>query len=199
MESNITPRRRIVPPGVLAFLDTCCIVGAFAFAINSSVPFTDPLLPPILANLPYLLVVILVWYSAALERNLWGNRNRQEMVHYLTTVTKAVGDACVFCVFVMVLFTRGGLDHKFLVTFCMATLLLLLLFRFVLRLLIHELRRMGYNQQRAIIVGANERTVHLIDVIRSQSGLGYNLAGILDNDPDRAEMTGASGAPFLGC
>jgi len=198
LEILTRPTKRIVPPGVLTFLDTCCIVGAFAFAINSSVPLTDPLMPQILANLPYLFVVILVWYSAALERNLWSVRNRQDVVHYLSTVTKAVGDACVFCVFVMVLFTRGGLDHKFLVMFCLSTLILLLVFRFILRLLIHEMRRLGYNQQRTVIVGANERTCHLIEVIQGHVGLGYNLLGILDNDPGRSDETDDSGVPFLG-
>lgn len=118
---------------------------------------TERLTPSILENLPYLVVVILVWYSAAVERNLWSVRNRQDVVHYLTAVSKAVGDACVFCVFVMVLFTRGKLDHAFLVVFCLFTLVFLLVFRFGLRLAIHELRNLGYNQQRAIIVGANER------------------------------------------
>lgn len=192
------PRKRIVPPPVLAFLDTCCIVGAFALAINLSVPLTEHLTGPVLENLPYLFVVILVWYSAALERNLWGVRNRQDVVHYLTTVTKAVGDACVFCVFVMVLFTRGQLDRWFLVLFCVATLVLLLLFRFVLRLAIHYFRNLGYNRQRTVIVGSNERTRHLIEVIRDHAGMGYELLGVLDNDLERADFTDDAGVPFLG-
>src|SRR5690606_32726950 len=150
-------------PWILVILDTCCIVGAFAMGINWSTPMTEPLTPAIVGNLPYLLVVTLVWYSAALERNLWNIRNRQDVVPYLTTVTKAVGDACVFCVFVMVLFTRGVLDHTFLVVFCLCTLAFLLLFRFMLRLGIHQFRKMGYNTQRVVVVGANDRTRQLVD------------------------------------
>lgn len=205
MEISNKPRKRIVPPAVLVFLDTCCIVGAFALAIHWSTPMTKPLMPPILQNLPYLIVVILVWYSAAVERNLWGVRNRQDVVHYLTTVTKAVGDACVFCVFVMVLFTRSdaensreGLDHTFLVVFCLFTLVFLLVFRFGLRLAIHELRNLGYNQQRAVIVGANERCRHLIEVLQENSGLGYAIIGVLDKELDRAGLLEGTGIPFLG-
>jgi exopolysaccharide biosynthesis polyprenyl glycosylphosphotransferase len=213
MEISSKPRKRIVPPAALAFLDTCCIVGAFALAIHWSTPMTEPLTPSILANLPYLVVVILVWYSAAVERNLWSVRNRQDVVHYLTAVTKAVGDACVFCVFVMVLFTRSGventrnglengqvgLDHAFLVVFCLFTLVFLLVFRFGLRLAIHELRSLGYNQQRAVIVGANERCRHLIEVLQENSGLGYAIVGVLDKELDRAELLDGTGVPFLGC
>lgn len=193
------PRKRIVPPGILALLDTCCILGAFALAIDRSTPMTEPLGPAILGNLPYLFVVILVWYGAAIERGLWGVRNRQDVVHYLTTVGKAVGDACVFCVFVMVLLTRGdGLDHKFLVLFCLFTLLFLLLFRFGVRLAIHQLRSLGYNQQRTLVVGANERSRHLIDVLREHSGLGYVVQGVVDNDANRSSLIDGSGVPFLG-
>lgn len=212
METTNKPRKRVAPPAVLAVLDTCCIVGAFALAINTSTPYVDPILPAVLSNLPYLFVVILVWYSAALERNLWSVRNRQDVIHYLTTVTKAVGDACVFCVFIMVLFTRGqadsgavvepavapGLNQTFLVVFCVATLVILLLFRFLFRLFIHGLRNLGYNQQRIAIVGANARTRHLIEVLRTHAGLGYTLQGILDDDPEREILAEESEIPFLG-
>lgn len=211
MEISSKPRKRIVPPAVLVFLDTCCIVGAFALAIHWSTELTEPLTPSMVKNLPYLIVVILVWYSAAVERNLWGVRNRQDVVHYLTAVTKAVGDACVFCVFVMVLFTgqddvaktpatesQNGLNHEFLVVFCLATLVFLLLFRFGLRLAIHELRNLGYNQQRAVIVGANERCRHLIEVLQENSGLGYAIVGVLDKELERAELLEGMGVPFLG-
>lgn len=198
MEISSKPRKRIVPPGVLAFLDTCCIIGAFAVAIHWSTPMIDPLMPSAIKNLPYLAVVILVWSSAAVERNLWSVRSRQDVVHYLTAVTKAVGDACVFCVFVMVLFTTGRLDHIFLMVFCIFTLLFLLLFRFGLRLAIHEMRNLGYNQQRTVIVGANERCRHLIEVLQEHTGLGYLIQGVLDNDPGRAGLLDGSGIPYLG-
>lgn len=198
MEISSKPRQRIVPPAVLVLLDTCCIAGAFALAIHWSTPMTEHLTPSILKNLPYLIVVLLVWYSAAVERNLWSVRNRQDVVHYLTAVTKAVGDACVFCVFVMVLFTRGGLDHRFLVVFCLCTLVFLLLFRFGLRLAIHELRNLGYNKQRAVIVGCNERCRHLIETLQEHTGLGYMILGALDSEADRAAQLEGSGVTFLG-
>ncbi|MCF6285559.1 MAG: hypothetical protein L3K26_10265, partial [Candidatus Hydrogenedentes bacterium] len=146
--------KKWVMPSVLALLDTACIVGAYTTAIHWSIPLTDFILPDFKANFPYLIVVVLVWYGAALERHLWSPTRRQDVIHYLSAVTKAVGNACVFCVFVMVLFTRskvdggmppeepgafdlfvhGGLDHKFLVIFCGATLVYLLVFRLIVRL-----------------------------------------------------------------
>ncbi len=192
------PRKRVVPPSVLAFLDTCCIVAAYATAIHWSTPLTEPLLPNFGANLLYLLVVVLVWYGAAVERHLWSPTRRQDVVHYLAAVTKAVGDASVFCVFVMVLFTRGGLNHTFLVVFCAGTLVYLLVFRLILRVAIRELRNMGVNNHRVVIVGANERTSHLIDVLQLQGGLGYNIDGILDNDPERGAATERPEVPYQG-
>ena len=187
-----------MPPSVLAFFDTCCIAGAFATAINMSTPLTDPLLPNVLTNLPYLLVVTLVWYGAALERHLWSASRRQDVVHYLATVTKAVGDACVFCVFVMVLFTRGGLDHTFLVVFCAATLVYLLLFRLATRLVIREIRNLGFNRNRVIIIGANDRSVHLIEVLQQHASQGYLLDGVLDNEPERGAIVADTGVAYQG-
>jgi exopolysaccharide biosynthesis polyprenyl glycosylphosphotransferase len=192
------PRKRVVPPSVLAFLDTGCIIGAYATAIHWSTPLTDPILPSVQANIPYLIVVVLVWYGAALERHLWSPTRRQDVIHYLSAVTKAVGNACVFCVFVMVLFTRGGLDHTFLVVFCVATLIYLLAFRLVLRLSIRELRNLGINNHRVMLVGANDRTVHLIEALQMQVGLGYTLEGVLDNDAERGGLVEAAGVPYQG-
>jgi exopolysaccharide biosynthesis polyprenyl glycosylphosphotransferase len=192
------PRKRVVPPGVLALLDTCCIVGAFATAINWSTPLTDPVLPNVKANLLYLFVVVLVWSGAALERQLWSPTRRQDVVHYLATVTKAVGDACVFCVFVMVLFSRGSLDHQFLVVFCTSTLIYLLGFRLALRVAIRELRNVGVNRHQVVIVGANERTAHLLDVLQMHGGLGYDIAGVLDDDTARGSLAEEMGVPYLG-
>lgn len=206
--SESKPRKRVVPPFVLAILDTGCIVGAFVTAIHWSTELYKPLLPEVRTNLLYLFVVILVWFAAAFERHLWSPTRRQDVIHYLATVTKAVGDACVFCVFVMVLFTRsgvtddgqkfGGLDHMFLVVFCATTLIYLLTFRLSLRLIVRELRNLGVNSHRVLIVGANERTVHLIQVLKTQSGLGYTLEGVLDDEPGRCDETDATGVPYQG-
>jgi len=78
------------------------------------------------------------------------------------------------------------------------TLVFLLLFRLVLRLGQYQLRNFGMNRLRTVVVGANERTRHLLEVIQGHSGLGHELLGVLDNDACRAEIAEDSGVPFLG-
>src|SRR5690606_28520614 len=71
-------------------------------------------------------------------------------------------------------------------------------FRFGLRIVIHEFRNLGYNQQLTVIVGINERTRHLIEVIQEHAGLGYEILGALDNDAERASHIDGAGVSYLG-
>jgi exopolysaccharide biosynthesis polyprenyl glycosylphosphotransferase len=60
------------------------------------------------------------------------------------------------------------------------------------------LRNLGYNKQRVVLVGANERCRHLIENLQEYSGLGYSIRGVLDQEPERAALLEGAGVPFLG-
>jgi exopolysaccharide biosynthesis polyprenyl glycosylphosphotransferase len=186
---------RILPLTVQAFLDACCIVLAYCVAIWLTSPSAS-VVPYSLTNyLPYLLIFVLVWSGSAIDRRLWTTRPAEGLESYLVAVTKAVCDALVICVFIMVLFTPEGLPRDFLVSFCFGTLLVLLAFRFSVRVLFTQIHRVGYDLRRVVIVGANPRTSQLISTLQSHPGLGCTVEGLLDDVPERAQSLNT---PYLG-
>ena len=114
-------RNRMALTFLLAVVDGCCVLLAYAFAVYVAMPMGMAFGKSLVQHVPYMLIFIVVWYSAALDQRLWGSRRGEGMMAYLFAVTKAVGDATIFCVFVMAMFRRQGIEREFLVTFCLAT------------------------------------------------------------------------------
>ncbi len=191
-------QKKILLVRILALLDFTFIALCFIIAIYWTVPADASYFHHFWANIPYLLIFGLVWFSAAIERRLWSLRWADGLMSYLTAITKAIGDATIFSVVFMALFTRTGLEHNFLVTYCLLNFVVLLSFRMCIRYLLHQMRRVGYFTRNAIIVGANPRTAHLLEVLNNDSSLGYNVLGIIESDAERLKEFGSSETRYLG-
>ena len=185
-------------PLVLGTLDVLCILGAYCLTIEHATPLTDAYSKGFINNAPYLLIFSLIWFGAAFELHLWRPNQIQSLANYLTAVTKAAGDAAVFCVLVMVLLARPVSEKEFLFYYCLGTLLTLLSLRIALQMILRQVRSAGYNLKRTIIVGANERTAHLIAVLSHQGPLSSQVEGILDDEPDRMNVLEEYGLSHLG-
>ena len=185
-------------PLILGTLDVFCILGAYCATIELETPLTDTFLKGIISNLPYLIIFTLIWFGAAFERRLWRPNQIEGLVTYLTTVTKAAGDAAVFCVLVMVLLMRPIADREFLFYYCFGTLFTLLAMRVALQMILRQIRSAGFNLKRTAIVGANDRTAHLISVLSHHGPLSRHVEGILDDDPERLKVLEKFGLPHLG-
>lgn len=182
----------------LAAGDALCVVAAYFAAVVFTAPDPEVVRLRLLNFLPYLAIVSLVGVLSAIDRRLWQINQDMGVVPHLTSVTKAVGDATVCCVFAIVLFTPEGIDRRFLVYFCFGTLVALMTFRSLVHFVLWYVRDFGIGLKNAVIVGANERTAHLVDVLRSRPGLGHRLVGILDDDAARAKLFEDRDIPYLG-
>jgi len=90
------------------------------------------------------------------------------------------------------------LPREFLLNFSVAMLVCLVFFRMALRVVIAAMRHRGLNHCRVILVGANDRTAHLFDVLARSRDHGYEVIGIIETDAERmAEMEGRDVA-YLG-
>lgn len=191
-------RIRGVSQYFLAVLDVTCIVMSYVFAIHYAAELDVSVPYDAINFLPYLLIVIVVWFASAIERRLWSTRVQQDFVSYLIAVTKAMGTATIICVFGTALFTPEGLNRDFLVAFCFTSLVLLLVTRSGVLGLLGVMRRMGTNLRRCVIVGANDRTKALIQSLREHEYFGFAIVGVLDDDPDREGELAESGIRYLG-
>lgn len=192
-----------VAPGARTFvgaavLDALCMLCAYLVAVLLTEPSVSVLGLSLVIYLPYLLIFVLVWFSAAIDRQLWTSRPAGLLTEYLIAVTKAVGDAVIICIFIMVVLTPEGIPRNFLVAFCFTTLLFLLLLRSLMRFLFAQLRRAGYGVRRVVVIGANQRTAGLIKAVRARKGHGYKIKGVLDDAAERAEVLKSLDIAYLG-
>ncbi len=187
-------RRKIYALGV-AVSDFACILAAYLVAVYQTHSALETLGGAAAIRCPYLIIFLILWFTAAVDQRLFGPRRNEDATSYLVTVTKTVANATVVSVFVMALFTESGVQRDFLVLFCLLTLGFMLALRATTRLLFWVLPRGG--AARVLIVGANNRTQHLLRVLE-KSPRRYDLAGFLEDDPGRAQAFATADLPHLG-
>lgn len=70
-------------------------------------------------------------------------------------------------------------------------------FRLGLGLSLWNLRRRGFNARRILIIGSNERTQKLVDILHANEQYGYHIEGFLEIEPERRELLEARGVPLI--
>lgn len=189
-------------------LDLSCITGVFVFTVwcfASPEEFTTLLN----SHKVYYLTLVLVWFLVATDQRLFLSRRSEAMVALLFSVVKAYFSAFLFTVFIVVLFMDSKinnrfhlmdtkLDREFLFSFGILVLGFLLLFRLGLGLSLWNLRRRGFNARRILIIGSNERTQKLVDILHANEQYGYHIEGFLEIEPERRAMLETRGVPYLG-
>jgi len=189
-------------------LDLGCITAMFLvsmFALTTSEelhrwvfpeePGPDALLK---GPLTYYFVILIVWFVVAADQRLFLSRRSEALVALLFSVTKAYVTAFLFIVFILALYLQGYLNRTFLFTTGIFVLGGLLTCRLALGQFLWNLRRRGFNVRRIVIVGSNERTQRLVDILHANEQYGYHVEGFLEVEPDRRHYLEDRGVPYLG-
>jgi len=179
-------------------LDLSCIGGVFALTGRIVMPEGAQYFTYLQAHLPYLVALSTIWLLVATDQRLFLSRRSEALVALLFSVGKAFFTAFLFCVFVIALFMREDLNRTFLFVYGMLVLGGLLLFRLTLGLSLWNLRRRGFNSRRILIIGSNERTQHLVDILHANEQYGYHIEGFLEIEPERRSILETRGVPYLG-
>ncbi|MEA3364935.1 MAG: sugar transferase, partial [Candidatus Hydrogenedentes bacterium] len=149
-------------------------------------------------NLPYFFVFILVWLAAGTDQKLFGFPREANVKRLLLVVLKSVLVALIFSGFVITFFTRQGIRREFFLAFGILVLVLVLSFRLALRLFLEYARKQGFNFRRIVVVGANERSKKLIEIIQSHLHYGYHVMGFFDEEERRKEVFEPHHVEYLG-
>jgi len=190
---------RILPTVVLAVLDACCVTVAYVLAIWVTVPGPEVVNLSMMNNIPFWGVLLLAWYGAAIERQLWRWRTVEPLGPCAFGLLKAMGNAAVVCGFLLAILVPGAPStRRFLVVFCVFAFVALLMFRVSNRFLTRIFYFLGYRIRRVAVVGANERTGELIQALGSEARFGYKVEGVLEDEQDRTDSTARFGVPYLG-
>ncbi len=182
----------------LTALDGVFIVAAYLWALESTYPVTQEFGESFLARIPYLLIFLLVWSVASFDQHLFRTQGNAGLTGYAFAVTKAMADALVVSTVAMALFSSQGIDRRFILAFALGALAAILIVRVAGRIVLWNFRRRGINVRRVLIVGANERTARLADVMQARDYLGYQFAGLVEDDPDRVPILAGHGIEHLG-
>ncbi len=185
---------------VLVLLDVACIGAAFGIAVAATEPLPrfDRPIEQAVYYLPCLIIFVAVWLFTSLDEQLFGTWGDETLSDYSFHVTKAVAEALVVSTVVMALFTRPGVQLEFLLTFGLATLGSILAFRLATRLVVWAVRRQGLDSRRVLLIGLNDRTERVMNVMRTRRHLGYEVVGYVDPSPERGNTGLPSSVPRLG-
>jgi exopolysaccharide biosynthesis polyprenyl glycosylphosphotransferase len=190
---------RTVPIMLLAVLDAYCVTAAYVLAILVTVPTPAVVSLSLTNHLPFLVVLLLAWYAAAVDGRLWRWRTVEPLGPCAFGLLRAAGNAAVVCGFLLAVFVPGvPSTRRFLVAFFVLSFVALLLFRISARFLTRVLYLMGFGIRRVLVVGANERTEQIIRALGSEVRFGYRVAGIVEDEAARAEALRLEDAPYLG-
>ncbi len=184
---------------LLAGLDACCIIAAYVAAIWLTAPTPEIMRMSLSGNLLFLCVQLLAWYAAAIDGRLWRWRTVEPIGPCASGLLRAVGQAALVCGFLLAIFIPAvPYTRRFLMMFFMLSFAALLTFRIAIRFLARVLYLLGYGIRRVVVVGANERTAQLIEALGGKTRFGYQIAGLIENEQDRAGDICHYHLPYLG-
>jgi exopolysaccharide biosynthesis polyprenyl glycosylphosphotransferase len=182
-----------------ALVDSLCILAAAVFASayiagERGVGFGDHFGE----HLPFFVAFVLIWCGVATDQRLFASRRVDSLRAQLASVAKAAGVTFIFSSFLVLFFTRRTLDEHYLLVYGGGAILLLLAQRGLVRLVLWQVRRHGFNYRHIVFIGANERTHSLVEYMEQHEEQGHRLVGFLDDEPERAEFLADHGVPYLG-
>lgn len=180
----------------LAACDLLCIVAAAVTASFILAP--GEIEHDLIAHRAYIGLFVVAWLLGASDQRLFASQRGDSLWKQLVAIGRTLAFALGVSLVLMLFFLRETLDREYFGLFGAAAIIYILAFRVTMRLFLWSIRRRGYNFRQILIVGANPRARHLVDVMTSHGQYGYHLVGLLDDEPDRAKYLKDLGISYLG-
>jgi len=180
----------------LVACDLACIVAGSLTA--SWILAADKYQEHFLDHRYYLGLFTLVWLLWASDQRLFGSQRGESLQAQLYVLGKTLLISLGVTLILMLFFFRQGIDREYYGIFGGATIVYVLFFRTTMRLFLWSIRRRGYNFRQILLIGANPRASHLVEVMIGHGQYGYQLIGLLDDEPDRIKYLKEFGVPYLG-
>lgn len=197
---NGVSRQRVVTILVgiaLVVFDAVCIAGAYSLALATTRP--NPGLSHAFAtHWPFLLVLLLAWYVAAIAQRLYLPPRGDDLLPQLFAITKAALSALLVSVFLITFLLPAVIRREAIVVAGAAMLVSVLLLHSLVRLGVWGLHLRGFSTNHIVLVGANDTAKRIADVIKGHEQYGYLIEGFLEDDRDRAKALEDHGIAYLG-
>ncbi len=173
----------------LALIDAALIGIAFfaAYYLRYTAQWFEPVdevnSSPFGPYLPYM-GIFMVWLLVANQgAGLYVQRRGRTWANELFSIGNAATNAVVVVMALSFLLRPLVFSRLMMVEAGVLVILLLGLWRLMLRVVNHRLRRRGIGVRRVLIVGADELGRHVLRTLVARPDLGYKPIGFLDDDP----------------
>ncbi|MFC1734666.1 exopolysaccharide biosynthesis polyprenyl glycosylphosphotransferase [Candidatus Hydrogenedentota bacterium] len=183
---------------LLALCEAACIIAAVLVAQTLARWPYLPFWKAVRAQAQWPVVLLVTWYLLAMNRRLYTSRRNNLFIPQLIDVARAMFSAALVTLFFMAILKPDGVERRFALVFCVSAIFLVLLFRLMARLSIWGLRGKGFSTFRIVLIGSNPRTRRLVESMLSREHYGYQVLGVLDDDPSRGTFLEGFDIPYLG-
>ena len=181
----------------LVVVDAVCIVGAYSLALAATRP-NPGLAHAFAGHWPFLLVLLLVWYAAAMNQRLYLPPRGDDLLPQLFAITKAALSALLVSVFLTTFLLPDVIRREAIVVAGAGMLVSVLLVHSLVRLGLWGLHLRGFSTRHIVLVGANDTAKRIADVIKGNEQYGYLIEGFLEDDRERAKALQGHGLTYLG-
>jgi exopolysaccharide biosynthesis polyprenyl glycosylphosphotransferase len=182
----------------IAVVDAACVTFVYVAAVRLG-DFVAPFAQNFEDHLPYVAIFLTIWLARSFDKELiHPYQSGEGLADFAFLVTKAVADSLVLTIVAAALFLDSSIVGRFQVLFAIGALFTLLGARIIARMGLWSLRSRGHRNRRVLIVGANGRTAHLVDVFTSRKRFGCEIVGYLENDESRGHILDEFEIPYLG-
>ena len=179
--------------GFLALADACAIIAAWLIAYWLRFTY----LPaekgvPILADkfLPMLPLVVLAHLVVFYRIGLYRPRRSDHLLSETRDVIKAVAVAVILVVLIDYALPESyKISRKFVLTYAVVGTVVFAAFRATVRAILRALRRRGFNQRHAAIVGSGRNAQRLAHALERNPWTGLHVSYFIDDRPPDAVRT----------
>jgi exopolysaccharide biosynthesis polyprenyl glycosylphosphotransferase len=184
---------------LLAVADSTCALAAYTVAVYMTYARTGGSFREFFLNqIAYLIVFVAVWCGTTSDQRISIARRDEDIAKQLWRLAKSLIVSLIFSAFVVVFFKREAPQRTFLLYFSVLAFTAILVLHCIINLSIWSVRRRGLNVSHVLLVGANPRTERLAEVIINEVGFGFQVTGVLEDDPERAKVFAKFGIPHVG-
>lgn len=148
--------------------------------------------------LVYASAFMVAWFWAAWSMRLFRAGQKDDLIFQLYNVTKAAVVSLCFSALAVIYMSTVTPRPEVLTNFGAFAFVLIATYRALICLGLWGVRQYGFNFSHVVLVGVNERTLHLAETLFGHSRFGYKIVGIIEDDVQRVEMLRQYNLKYLG-
>ena len=139
-----------------------------------------------------IVVIIPAWIFSLGTSKIYDTQRTSGIHTYIFQLTKALFLAALICAASVFLFRMNSFSRSLFFTFIGVNYFLLISWKLLVRQVLHTIRKKGYNFREVLIIGDEQRTSSIREIILQNRAWGLHVLGVIAVNKDE-DPTGATG------